>query len=477
MRRVVLGERFEDFRKVARVLLALQVPPREVAFAPPEGMQLGLEVPVPEPLPTPTAEALAAVRFPGALLALAETVAAHRDPGRWSLLYEVLFRVAHGERTLMNDPTSAPMLALERMRKSVQRDVHKTHAFVRFRRVEREGVEYFIAWHEPQHRSLALAAPHFVRRFASMRWTLMTPDATASWDLTTLTFSPGVTRAHAPTEDALEDLWLSYYRSIFNPARLNVRAMRAELPRRHWATLPEAALISPLVRAAPRRTGGMVRGPEPSPASYQVPVGGSLSDLRASASRCSICPWAQAATQTVFGVGPARASVMLVGEQPGDREDLEGLPFVGPSGALLNRVLAEVGLPREELYVTNAVKHFKFQRDGKQRIHEKPSAGDVHACRGWLEAEVRSVQPSIIVALGATAGQAFLGPTFRLIRSRGQFLETPWTPRWMATYHPSALLRMPDAAAKHQAEAHFRADLLQVAEAWRALPGAEAAVH
>ena len=463
MRHVTVGESFEEFRATARALASAGVLPAEVTFADPDSAPLLFpELLSQPPRPVTTADGL---RVPRAFLALGEVVAAHRSPLRWSLLYQILFRLVHGESNLLQDPSDAAVLELGRMRQSVDRDVHKTHAFVRFRRVEEAGVEHFIAWHEPQHRSLHLAAPHFVRRFSSMRWSILTPDATARWDLKSLHFGPGVPRSEAPAADVLEELWRTYYSSVFNPARVNVRAMRAELPRRHWATLPEAALISSLVRQAPRRTSAMVKASIPSPSAALVPPELTVPALRHAALGCRLCPWAAAATQTVFGEGPARAEVMLVGEQPGDFEDLQGRPFVGPAGMLLDEVLAEVGLPRQRLYVTNAVKHFKFERTGKRRIHQKPSAGDIHTCKGWLEAEVRAVQPRIIVALGATAGQAFLGPTFRLIRSRGQFLETPWTSYWLATYHPSALLRIPDATARAEAKAHFREDLAKVAAA------------
>ncbi|WP_375769829.1 UdgX family uracil-DNA binding protein [Archangium gephyra] len=258
----------------------------------------------------------------------------------------------------------------------------------------------------------------------------------------------------------LEELWSAYYVSTFNPARLNVRAMRAEMPKKHWATLPEARLIPQLVRKAPERTASMVAPRlEPSEASRYLPASRELPALAAAAKECRACPLHERASRTVFGEGPATAQVMLVGEQPGDTEDREGRPFLGPAGQLLDEVLEQVGLRREALYVTNAVKHFGWTGEGRE----------VLACKAWLEAEVSAVKPRMIVCLGATASQAFLGPGFRINLSRGQVFETPWAKAWMATFHPSALLRMPDERSRAETRAHFEADLRKVAETLRAL--------
>jgi DNA polymerase len=191
----------------------------------------------------------------------------------------------------------------------------------------------------------------------------------------------------------------------------------------------------------------------------------SLPQLRTAAQKCRGCALYCNATQTVFGEGVRDAFVMFVGEQPGDQEDLAGKPFVGPAGRLLNEVLDEVGIDRKhDVYVTNAVKHFKFEQRGKRRIHSKPSAREVAACRPWLEAELQLIKPSIVVCLGATASQSLLGPAFRVTRHRGKVItDQPWAPWVMATYHPSALLRMPDEAARHAARADFAADLRKVA--------------
>jgi DNA polymerase len=175
-----------------------------------------------------------------------------------------------------------------------------------------------------------------------------------------------------------------------------------------------------------------------------VPGGASLDELRTAAARCTGCELYRRATQTVFGRGPADARVVLVGEQPGDAEDLKGAPFVGPAGEVLDRALAEVGLDRARLYVTNAVKHFKFVARGKRRIHQTPRLGEIAACRPWMEAELAVIQPEVLVCLGATAARAIAGADFRLLRDRGRFFPTPWSDKTIATLHPSAVLRGED---------------------------------
>lgn len=196
-------------------------------------------------------------------------------------------------------------------------------------------------------------------------------------------------------------------------------------------------------------------------ASLFVPTGGSLDDLREAASVCTACPLYSDATQTVFGEGAVGARVLLVGEQPGDKEDLAGAPFVGPAGRLLDEALAAAGVHRSEAYVTNAVKHFKWTRkgNGKVRLHQKPNAGEVAACRPWLEAELEAVRPEIVVCLGATAALSLLGKDVRVTRDRGRWLSSNLVPRALATIHPSAVLRSVDEAARVEAFDGLVADL------------------
>ena len=308
-----------------------------------------------------------------------------------------------------------------------------------------------------------------MRRFTAMNWSILTPEASAHWDGEQLAFGPGAVRADAPApKDALEDLWRGYYASIFNPARLKVAAMKGEMAVKYWRNLPEAPLIGPLIKDAQRRMEGMVaHGPTEANARPQrahkaaipeVPHDGTLEAVRADAMECRRCPLWAPATQTVFGEGPTEASVLFLGEQPGDQEDLAGRPFVGPAGQLFDRALGEAGLDRRQAYVTNAVKHFKFEPRGKRRIHQKPNAGEVQACRRWLDREIDLVKPRLIVALGATAAQSLFGKPTPIGKSRGRLIDLD-SAQALVTVHPSYLLRLPDETAKAVEYAKFVEDL------------------
>jgi uracil-DNA glycosylase len=195
-----------------------------------------------------------------------------------------------------------------------------------------------------------------------------------------------------------------------------------------------------------------------------VPPRPTLPTLRAAAAGCTACHLYKLGTQTVFGEGARRAKVMLVGEQPGDREDLAGKPFVGPAGKLLDRALEAAGIDRGDAYVTNVVKHFKWEPRGKRRIHQKPNMAEITACRPWLDAELAVVRPGALVCLGATAAQALLGRSFKVTQHRGELIESELAPIVVATVHPSSLLRAPDPATREADLAHFIADLATVAK-------------
>ena len=198
-----------------------------------------------------------------------------------------------------------------------------------------------------------------------------------------------------------------------------------------------------------------------------VPKTTSLKVLGAAAHECRGCDLYKTATQVVFGAGPKSAQVMFVGEQPGDQEDRQGEPFVGPAGALLDKALADAGIPRDQVYVTNAVKHFKWEPRGKRRIHKKPRASEVKACRPWLEAELGAVKPAVVVCLGATAAQSMLGASFKLMQQRGRVLSSPAAGRIVATIHPSAVLRAADSEGRQAAYEMLVADLKVVAKTLR----------
>jgi len=199
------------------------------------------------------------------------------------------------------------------------------------------------------------------------------------------------------------------------------------------------------------------------PSAYEfIPPKPTLTKLWQAAQECRACELYKLGTQAVLGEGPRQAAILFIGEQPGDQEDLTGRPFVGPAGRVLDEALAKVGIPRKEVFVTNAVKHFKWEPRGKRRIHQKPTLGEVKACRPWLETELALVKPQGIVCLGATAAQSLLGPQFRITRDRGRFFDSEWASWITATLHPSAILRMPDREKREEARALFLGDLRQV---------------
>ncbi|CAN0357141.1 unnamed protein product [Phaeothamnion confervicola] len=332
-------------------------------------------------------------------------------------------------------------------------------AFVRFRQV---GEDY-IAWHQPSHLIVERTAPFFAKRFATMRWAILTLDRCAYWDLKELRFGPGVARSQAPTEDAMEELWKTYYSHIFNPARLKLQAMRSEMPLKYWHTMPETALIPGLVAGAMARVERMVDLPtnlEERPDLWTAKLletGAPLSEFASAALRCKGCELCERARQTVFGVGPGDAALMFVGEQPGEQEDKRGLPFVGPAGQLLRRSLAQIGATAEAIYMTNSVKHFHWEPGPAGRpLHKRASQAQIEICKPWVQAEIELVKPRVLVCLGATAAQALLGRNFRLSRERGKWVESSLAPRVMATFHPSFLLRNDDPKNREMFEADLR---------------------
>ncbi len=450
---------FESWRLAARNCLLNGVPPDQVVFGENE---IGL---FEEPPAAPAGEQIA---IPKEYLDTARTVARHREATRWNLLYRVLYRLTHGERQLMKVAVDDDVRQMQLLEKAVRRDMHKMKAFVRFRRVEEGPPEQFAAWHRPDHYIVDAMAPWFAARFGNMRWSILTPDRSAHWDLEQLSFGPGVPLSQAPQGDALEELWRDYYRSIFNPARVKVKAMKAEMPVRHWATLPEAQVISGLLCQSEARVNQMKTQQHGSAAEW-VTLGASLSELGQAARGCQGCDLFQEATQVVFGDGLPSAKVVMVGEQPGDEEDLKGKPFVGPAGRLLDKALAEAGVPRGEVYITNAVKHFKYEMRGKRRIHAKPSGWQISACRPWLEAELEAIKPELIVCLGATAAQSLMGRDFRITTERGRFFPHRWAKELTATIHPSAILRAPDPESREAEFALLVRDLKLVAERMAAL--------
>lgn len=452
MTRTAVAHDFESFRQAARPLVAAGVRPAEIVWLDAAQAQADLFGAEPEqpPVPLPAAS----LRVPRRYVELAELAALYRSPDRFSLLYRVLFRLTYGEHELLDDELDADVRALQLRVQSVRKDEHRMHAFVRFRKLQVAGGEHFVAWYAPEHHILRLAAPFFERRFAALRWSILTPDESAHWDGATLQYGPGAARSQAPREDELEALFRTYYSATYNPARANLPLFRKHVPAAFARNMPELEQLPALVQA---RAQAQAPNDDDSAAPL-VPVNAGLPALREAARSCRACPAGELGTQTVFGEGRRDARLCLVGEQPGDEEDRRGKPFVGPAGQVLDRALAEAEVAREDLYVTNAVKHFMYIYRGERRLHAKPSLRVVRACKPWLEAELKAVQPEVVLCLGATAAQSFMGPRFSITRNRGRVFETPWAKAFIVTYHPSAILRMEEGPAA-EAYADLVADL------------------
>lgn len=430
---------FEAWRDAARALASNGVAPDDVDW----GMEdadaglFGSGAPLPPPRE---------INVPKGFVTLAKQVCAHRDAGVHDLLYRVLLRCV-GTRGLLGNRADAEVQQLEAWAKNIRRDMHKMKAFVRFREVTPQGANrrQFISWFEPDHRIEELIASFFTRRFGDMDWVIVTPEVTtrfAGGDLS----HEAVVSSKLDLSDEAEELWKTYYANIFNPARLKIKAMQSEMPKKYWKNLPEAELIPDLIAGAEARMREMQENAPTLPPIRaerileRIPERESLGDLHA----CARCPIGAQATQAVRGVGPLDAPLIIVGEQPGDREDLEGVPFVGPAGQLFDQLALEAGLNRTEAYVTNAVKHFKFTPRGKRRIHQNPHKTEVKACRVWLEQEIAQVQPAFILALGATAAQTLTGDGSALMARRGRVEQGREGLPVLITLHPSAVLRADD---------------------------------
>ncbi len=494
----------DDWQRAARERLAAQTPPERIHWverpadqfgsahpergsAHPERLSLHAPPELRRPSPSPTspdrtAKGAHGFRVPRRFMDLARQACLHASPHRWSLLYRMLWRLTHGESHLMALAADPDVLLLQSWARAVSRDIHKMKAFVRFRLVISDtGSSRYVAWFEPDHHTVEMTAPFFRRRFSNMAWSILSPDACAHYDgQGEVWFTPGVSRAAPLDDDAFEQAWRLYYRSIFNPARLKLAAMRSEMPVRYWKNLPEANDIALLVRDADSRVAQMQAsqvddsalkcGPRPlrpdeSSLLSQDPIPtGSLDQLALAASQCRRCSLWKTATQTVWGKGRQNASLMLVGEQPGDREDLLGEPFVGPAGNLLRRALDDAGIDPDEIWLTNTVKHFKFKPTGRRRLHVRPAEPEIKACLPFLRGEIDLVNPVLVICLGNTAAQALLGSDVRVMRDRGRVMFHEGR-AYSTTIHPSAVLRMSGGQA---ADKGFRdlVDDLKAAVQW-----------
>ena len=457
-----------EWRAAARRLLSTNVAPHRVGFRLAATSGDLFDTQTDRSVEAPSSVSISVPReFPK----LAKAVICHSDSSRFALLYRLLWRLK-SERRLLDNAADVDVYDARRMAKAVRRESHKMKAFVRFRRTETEVGEIFVAWFEPVHHVVERTAPFFVRRFAGMRWSIVTPGRSAHWDGNALAFGNGASRRECPDGDALEEHWRVYYSSIFNPARMKVRAMRAEMPTRYWRNLPESRLIPELTRSAQRAQRAAPAGTPPSAATARRLVAaqkamhheiegipktfGSLATQLQACARCDLC---RTATAAVPGEGAGDARLLVVGEQPGDQEDLAGRPFVGPAGQVLDDALREAGIDRDAVFLTNAVKHFKHKLRGKRRIHQRPNAEEVEACRWWLDLELEIVAPSVVITLGTTALRALTGKAVKLSDVRGQPFRISSRTTGVASVHPAYLLRLPNREEARVERARFIDDL------------------
>ena len=463
---VTLPERgtFEAWRQAARIAISHRIPPDQIDWNSNGGLFAAA--------PLPDALGSHQTRVPEAFIKLAGSVIWHSAPERFSLLYQVLWRIDRCDGTPISqaDPLGR---RLHLMAKNVGRDIHKMHAFVRFRECPADGPRRsFAAWFEPEHNTLEPGATFFAKRFADMDWMIATPRLTAQFQNGSLSFGPAGARPDL-SDDASEQLWATYFANIFNPARIKLDAMRSEMPKKYWKNLPETRLIPEMLKDAEARVqrmrdaGGSAARPGSAIVSTRyrsaMPQAPALPDTldaaKAGASQCRRCGLCEAATQTVWGQGAADAALMIVGEQPGDQEDLAGRPFVGPAGQLLHQAMREAGVDAANVWLTNAVKHFKFVPHGKRRMHQSPDRQEIEHCRWWLGLELGFIRPRVTLALGASAAFALTGDAAPLSTRRGKVQLGLHDGPVLVSWHPSYILRLGNPAHQRRARQQLIADL------------------
>jgi DNA polymerase len=389
-------------------------------------------------------EASGGFNVPRALVALASVAIQAREPERFGLLYSLVWRAQSGERVL-DDPTDPDLVLARRLALSVRAEAHRMRTNLRFMPVKEDGGTRYLGWYVPMHFVLPANSQLIARRFPDLTWSIVTPDGAAHWDGQghdrELRFGAG--KRSIEDDATLRAWWDQFGADLIADAKPGVSVPEAEELDEHPRS-PDVPPLGPVVVEGGRD-----------------PV---LTDAAREALNCERCPLYAPATQMVFGEGPRGASVIFVGEQPGDQEDVIGRPFVGPAGQMMDRAMEEAGIDRRTVYVTNAVKHFKFTPRGKRRIHQNPDVAEIEICNFWLEQERKAVRPKLLVMLGGSAARAVMRRAVTISRERGRPLTLPDGQMAFVTVHPSYLLRIPDEAAKKREYAAFVRDLRTVRE-------------
>lgn len=386
---------------------------------------------------------------PRSLVAIAALAVQARAPERFDLLYRLVWRAHHG--ALPAAPADDPGLAdAHALAFAVRAEAHRMRTQLRFMPVEDAGGSRFLGWFAPRHHVLEANAQLLARRFADRRWSILTPDGSAHWDGAARGAAKpaegGGLRFGAGARSITDDATLAAWWDAHHPALL-----ADAIP---GTSVPEAEALDESPRPLDR--------PPIGPVVLDVPGDPDVQRAAAEARHCRRCDLWSSASQTVFGEGPAGAPVMFIGEQPGDQEDVIGRPFVGPAGQLLDRAMEEAGIDRRTVYVTNAVKHFKFTPRGKRRIHQSPDAAEIQVCRFWLDVERVQLAPRLLVLMGGSGARAVLGRAVGVTRERGRPFALEDGQTAFITVHPSYLLRIPDEAGKAREYAAFVEDLRRV---------------
>ena len=432
MRRVVLANEtdWEGWRKATRSLILAGVAPEDVRWS------VRLHDEEGDPLP----DGQGSFGVSRSLVSLTSLTIQARDPTRFDLLYRLVWRANAGERVLEKtddaEARRAQGLAFE-----VRAETHRMRTNLRFLPVPEQDRTRYLGWYEPVHYVLEANAQLIARRFPELAFSIVTPDGAAHWDGSDLRFSAGAT--DLADDDALQTWWHAHHADVLRDARVDT-------------SVPEAEALDEAPRPPNRAPLG--------PVVLRLHPDQGLQEAVRESAGCHRCHLYERATQTVFGEGPAHASVVFVGEQPGDQEDVIGRPFVGPAGQIMDRAMEEAGIDRRTVYITNAVKHFKFEPRGKRRIHQTPETPEIQACRFWLDVELVRLRPKLVVAMGGTAARALLGRAVTITRERGRPIALPDGQTAFVTVHPSFLLRVPDEDAKAREYRAFVADLRKVVE-------------